>query len=251
MMLADTVAIITGASKPSGIGRAVAIALARQGADIVVADLEVLMPEAATLVEDVRALGRRALAVPTDVTSWSDAASLVDATVAQFGKVDILVNNAGITRDGLLLRMTEQDWDSVMAVNLKGVFNCTKAAIRPMLKARKGRVISIASVVGLMGNIGQANYAASKAGVIGFTKTMARELASRSITVNAVAPGFIQTDMTRALSDEAQARLAGQIPLGTLGTPEDVAGAVVFLSSHMAKYITGQVINVDGGMVMS
>lgn len=250
MMLAGKVAIVTGASKPSGIGRAIAMNLAMHGADIVVADLEPLMQQASSLVADVQALGRRALAVPTNVTSLQDANGLVDAALSKFGQVDILVNNAGITKDGLLLRMKEEEWDAVLAVNLKGVFNCTRAAIKPMLKARSGRIVNIASVVGLMGNAGQANYSASKAGVIGFSKSMARELASRCITVNSVAPGFIQTDMTSILTDEAKAKLAAQIPLGVLGSPEDVANAVVFLCSDMARYITGQVINVDGGMVM-
>lgn len=250
MLLSGKTAIITGASKPSGIGRAIAIAFASQGADIVVADLEPLIEQAQSLVKEIEAIGRKAIAVPTNVTKGADAESLVEQAVSEFGKVDILVNNAGITRDGLLMRMKEEDWDSVMAVNLKGVFNCTKAVIKPMIKARTGRIVNIASVVGIIGNPGQANYSASKAGVIGFTKTMARELASRSINVNAIAPGFIQTDMTHVLSDDAKGKLSSQIPLGILGKPEDIANTAVFLCSDLSSYITGQVINVDGGMVM-
>jgi len=199
----------------------------------------------------IQETGGEAIAVEADVSRMDDAQRLVKETLDQWGRIDILVNNAGITRDNLLLRMSEEEWDTVLQVNLKGAFNCTKSVTRQMMKQRQGRIINITSVVGQMGNAGQANYAASKAGLIGFTKSVARELASRNITCNAVAPGYIQTDMTAALDDAVKDSLKQQIPLGRLGTPEDVARVVTFLCSDDAAYITGQVINVDGGMVMT
>lgn len=247
MLLDGNVAIITGASR--GIGRSVAIELAKAGAKVVINYAG--NHAAAKEVEDaVKAIGGEALLIQADVASSDAVDQMIKQTVDAFGRVDILVNNAGITRDNLLMRMKEEDWDAVMNTNLKGIFNCTKSVSRIMMKQRSGRIINMTSVVGIMGNAGQANYAAAKAGVIGFTKSMAKELASRGITVNAVAPGFIATDMTAVLSEQVKHELSTQIPLGRLGTPEDVAGAVVFLASGAANYITGQTINVDGGMVM-
>lgn len=247
MLLDGKVALITGASR--GIGRAVALELARQGADVVInyAGNEAAANEVKSLVE---AAGGKALVIQADVANGEAVDAMIAKTMEVFGRIDILVNNAGITRDGLLMRMKESDWDAVMDTNLKGVFLCTKAVSRIMMKQKSGKIINMTSVVGVMGNAGQANYAAAKAGVIGFTKSMARELASRGITVNAVAPGFIATDMTAVLSEQTKTELAGQIPLAKLGSPEDVAGAVSFLASTAADYITGQTLNVDGGMVM-
>jgi 3-oxoacyl-[acyl-carrier protein] reductase len=241
------VALITGASR--GIGRAIALKFAEQGARVVV-NYAGSREAAEEVVSSIRAIGGEAIAVQADVSRADDAERLVAAAMETFGQVDILVNNAGITRDNLLIRMKEEEWDAVINTNLKGVFHCTKAVARPMMKQRSGRIINIASVVGLMGNPGQANYVAAKAGVIGLTKTAAKELASRGITVNAVAPGFIETDMTDALEDTYKERLFAQIPLGRLGKPEDVAGVVLFLASDAAAYMTGQVLTVDGGMVM-
>ena len=195
-------------------------------------------------------MGRKALVLQADISSNESATAMVDAAVKEFGRIDILVNNAGITRDGLLMRMKEEDWDAVLTTNLKGVFNCTKAAVKYMMKQKAGRIVSISSVVGLMGNAGQANYAAAKAGVLGFTKAVAKEVAARGITVNAIAPGFIQTDMTAVLSEKVVEGMLNTIPLHKLGDPEDIAKAVVFLVSDDAKYITGQTLHVDGGMVM-
>jgi 3-oxoacyl-[acyl-carrier protein] reductase len=246
MGLRDKIAIVTGGSR--GIGQAAAMALANAGADVVVADVN--LEAAEEVAAEIRNLGGKSLAVKADVADAAGAAEMVQAAINEFGKVDILVNNAGITRDTLLMRMKEEDWDAVLNVNLKGVYNCTKAVISSMMKQRYGRIINIASVVGIIGNAGQANYASAKAGMIGFTKSVAREVASRNITVNAVAPGFIQTQMTDVLPDNVKAKLMEQIPMGRLGQPEDIADAVVFLASDAAGYITGQTISVNGGMVM-
>ena len=249
MKLEGKVAIVTGAGREGkGIGRFVALALAREGADIVIADY---VPETAEAVADeVKSLGRRAVSVKANVAVPADAEAIVQRALDEFGKVDILVNNAGITRDALIPRMSEEDWDLVINTNLKGTFNCTKAVTRPMLKQRSGKIVNIASVMGIIGNAGQANYSASKAGIIGLTKTTARELGSRGINVNAVAPGFIQTAMTDELSESIRENIASRIPLSRLGAPEDVAKLVLFLCTDDSDYITGQVVNVDGGMVM-
>lgn len=247
MLLDGKVAMVTGASR--GIGRAAAVALARQGAKVVI-NFAGNTKAANEVLDEITAAGGEAMLFQADVANGEAVESLVKAALDRFGQIDILVNNAGITRDNLLMRMKEEDWDAVLNTNLKGVFLCTKAVSRPMMKRRSGKIINMASVIGLIGNAGQGNYAAAKAGVIGFTKSMAKELASRNITVNAVAPGFITTDMTHVLSDEIKTGLADKIPLGRLGTPEDVAQAVVFLASDAANYITGQTINIDGGMVM-
>ena len=240
------VAIITGAAR--GIGKAIALELAKSGADIAVVD--VLTEEAGQVVKDIESLGRRSQAFNTDISNAEAVRKLIDDVIGSFGSLTVLVNNAGITRDGLLVRMSDEDWDKVISVNLKGTFNCIRAAARVMMKARKGRIINLASVVGIMGNAGQANYASSKAGVIGLTKSAAKELASRGITVNAVAPGYIDTDMTRVLSDAAKDSFLKVIPLGRSGSAEDVANVVTFLASPAASYITGQVIHVDGGLLM-
>ena len=247
MGLQGKVAVVTGAAQ--GIGRAIAEALARDGADVAVADLDAGRSQ--ETVAAVEKLGRRALNIKVNVAEWNDAKAMAEQVVKEWGKIDILVNNAGITRDGLLLRMKEEDWNLVLQVNLNGTFHCTKAVLQPMTKQRYGRIINIASIVGVMGNVGQANYAASKAAVIGFTKTVAREYASRAVTVNAVAPGFIDTAMTQGLSPDVKEVLQKQIPLGRLGQPEDIAAAVRFLASDEAAYITGQVLHVNGGMLMS
>ena len=243
--LAGRVALVTGASR--GIGRAVALRLARSGA-IVVAGAR--GDHAAGTAAEIVQAGGAAEAVALDVTDTADVGAAVAGALARYGRVDILVNNAGITRDQLLLRMKREDWDAVLATNLTAAFTCSQAVLRPMLKQRGGRIVNVTSVVGQCGNAGQANYAASKAGLIGFTKSLAREVASRGITVNAVAPGLIDTDMTRAISGQAVEGWASQIPLGRLGTAEDVAGAVCFLVSDEAAYITGQVLAVNGGMYM-
>ncbi|MFC1900853.1 3-oxoacyl-[acyl-carrier-protein] reductase [Chloroflexota bacterium] len=245
MDLTDRVAIVTGSGR--GIGKEIALRLARAGADIVINDIgDASVVEG--VADEVRAMNRKSLAVLGDVTSASDVSNLVEKTVEAFGKLDILVNNAGITRDQLLLRMSEEDWDQVITINLKSVFLCTKAVIRQMTSQRWGRIISMASVVGIAGNAGQANYAASKAGIIGFTKSVAKEVASRGITVNAVAPGFIETAMTQQLKESWIEEIKKRIPSGSLGTPQDVAETVAFLASEEARYITGQVISIDGGL---
>jgi 3-oxoacyl-[acyl-carrier protein] reductase len=247
MTLQGKTAIVTGAAQ--GIGRAIAETLANAGADIAVADLD--PGRSQETVAAVKSTGRRALNIKVNVAEWADTKAMVDQVLKEWGRVDILVNNAGITRDGLLLRMQEEDWQLVLQVNLNGTFHCTKAVLQPMTKQRAGRIINIASIVGVMGNAGQANYAASKAAVIGFTKTVAREYASRQVTVNAVAPGFIDTAMTQGLSADVKDMLQKQIPLGRLGQPSDIAEAVRFLASDAAAYITGQVLHVNGGMLMA
>jgi len=242
----DRVAVITGASR--GIGRSIALALAAEGARIVAFDLD--MAETEKVAGEIRALGVEALAVQGNVTVAADTERMIDAAMEKFGRVDILVNNAGITRDGLLMRMKDEDWDAVLGVNLKGAFLCSRAASKVMAKQRYGRIINIASVVGQMGNAGQANYCASKAGLMGLTKSNARELAKRNVTVNAVAPGFIATAMTDALPEKTRQELAAQIPLERLGSADDIANAVLFLAAERSGYITGQVIGVNGGMYM-
>lgn len=246
MQLNDRIALVTGAAQ--GIGRTIALLLAQEGAQLVIADLN--GTQAQETAKEIEALGRKALAVQVDVSRFAEAEKMAAAALEAFGRIDILVNNAGITRDGLFLRMGEEEWDAVMTVNLKSVFNCSKAVVRQMTKQREGRIISIASVVGQIGNIGQANYAASKAGIIGLTKTLAREFVSRGITVNAVAPGFIETEMTGSLPEKVKEGFLQAIPMGRMGTPREVAQAVVFLASDASSYITGQVINVNGGLYM-
>ena len=245
-LLADKVAVVTGAGR--GIGRAVALAYARMGADV--ACVSRTEENSAKVAAEVEALGRRAWPLAVDV---SDTAA-VDAAAKEIlefaGRVDILVNNAGVTRDNLLMRMSEEEWDTVLNTNLKGAFNFTRALTRPFIKQRSGRIINIASVIGLIGNAGQSNYAASKAALIGFTKSIARELAPRGITVNAIAPGFIETDMTAVLDDKVREEVLGRVPLGRFGSSDDIAHAAVFLAMEPTGYVTGQVLTVDGGMVM-
>jgi 3-oxoacyl-[acyl-carrier protein] reductase len=244
--LDNKIALITGAGR--GIGQAIALKLAADGADVAIVDLK---PEFCTeTCEKARAMGRRAWAYGADVSKAASVEETVAKVLADCGRVDILVNNAGITKDTLLMRMSEADWDAVLNINLKGTFLFTKALTREFVKQRSGRIVNIASVIGLVGNAGQCNYGASKAGVIGLTKSVARELASRSVTCNAVAPGFIETKMTAVLGEDIRKKLMDQIPLRRLGSPEDVANAVHFLASDQAAYITGQVLTVDGGMVM-
>ena len=245
MKLSTRVAIVTGAGR--SIGRTIALKLAGAGAAVVVNDINESCQEVA---QEIEATKQKGLAVIADVSSPSDVAGLVAKTTAAFGKVDILVNNAGITRDRLVIRMSDEDWDRVLTVDLKSVFLCSRAVLKPMLKQRWGRIISISSVVGLVGNPGQANYASAKAGIIGFTKAVAKEVASRGITVNAIAPGFIDTEMTQRLAEGQRQELISHIPLGRLGSPDDVAGAAAFLASEEAGYITGQVLTVDGGMTV-
>jgi len=240
------IAVITGASR--GIGRSISLALSAAGATIVAMDMDQAATDA--VVAELKAAGGKAFAVVGNVTLPEDAERMIDTAMNEFGRVDILVNNAGITRDGIFLRMKEEDWDAVLSVNLKGAFLCSRAASKVMAKQRSGRIINIASVVGQMGNAGQANYCASKAGLIGLTKSNARELAKRNVTVNAVAPGFIATAMTDALSDKVKAELTAQIPLERLGSAEDIANAVLFLASEASGYITGHVLSVNGGMYM-
>ncbi|MEZ7577827.1 3-oxoacyl-[acyl-carrier-protein] reductase [Veillonella sp. 27098_8_77] len=247
MHLEGKVALVTGASR--GIGRAVAIQLAQSGADVAV-NYSGSEAAAQETVDAILALGRKAIKIKANVANAEEVAAMVEETHKTFGHIDILVNNAGITRDGLLMRMKDEDFDAVIDINLKGVYLVTKAVSKIMMKQRAGHIINMTSVVGLMGNAGQANYAASKAGVIGFTKSCAKELASRGITVNAIAPGFIDTDMTGVLPEKVKEAMVTQIPLGRMAKAEEVAAVTTFLASDFASYITGQVINVDGGMVM-
>ncbi|WP_203332604.1 3-oxoacyl-[acyl-carrier-protein] reductase [Planococcus beigongshangi] len=245
--LTGKTAIITGASR--GIGAEIARRFAQAGAKIVV-NYSGSQSKAEAVVESIKENGGEAIAVKANVADSADVKAMVDAAMEAFGSVDILVNNAGITRDNLMMRMKDDEWDDVINTNLKGVFVCTKAVTRQMMKQRAGRIVNIASIVGVMGNAGQANYVASKAGVIGLTKTTARELASRGITANAVAPGFITTDMTDSLNEDIQKTMMGQIPLGRFGKPDEVAKAALFLASDEASYMTGQTLHIDGGMVM-
>ena len=246
-MLENKVAVVTGAAK--GIGRAIAFALASEGAMVIV-NYRGSHSQAEETVKEIEAAGGKAEAYPCDVAGGPAVEAFFSDILNRYGRVDILVNNAGVTRDGLLMRMSDEDWDQVLDANLKGAFHCCKWAAKAMLKQKSGRIVNIASVSGVMGNAGQANYSASKAGLIGLTKSAARELSSRGITVNAVAPGFIETDMTAKLSDRVKEAATGQIPLGRFGNPEDIAAAVAFLASDQASYITGQVLCVDGGMAM-
>lgn len=246
-MLTGKVALVTGASR--GIGRAIALSLAEAGADVAV-NYAGSEAAAAETVQQIEAMGRKAIKVKANVGSVQEVEDMFKHVMEAFGRIDILVNNAGITRDNLIMRMKEEEFDQVIETNLKGVFNCLKAASRPMMKQRSGRIINISSVVGALGNAGQTNYVAAKAGVIGMTKSAAKELASRGITVNCVAPGFIETDMTDKLSGEMRDQLLQQIPLARLGQPEDIAKAVRFLASEDSSYMTGQTIHVDGGMYM-
>ncbi|KOS69504.1 3-oxoacyl-ACP reductase [Lysinibacillus contaminans] len=245
--LEGKVAVVTGASR--GIGRAIALKLADEGAKVIV-NYSGSQAKAEEVVATIQEAGGEALAVQASVAKSDEVAALMDAAVKTFGSLDILVNNAGITRDNLLMRMKENEWDEVMDTNLKGVFLCTKAVTRQMMKQRAGRIINISSIVGVAGNAGQANYVAAKAGVIGLTKTTAKELASRNILVNAIAPGFIETEMTAELPEDLKQGMLTQIPLAKLGQPEDIAKAVAFLASEDANYMTGQTLHIDGGMVM-
>jgi 3-oxoacyl-[acyl-carrier protein] reductase len=246
MFLTGQVAIITGAG--AGIGKAIALALANEGADIAVTDVNLeAVQQTAT---EIKTLGRKSYAVQSDVSDSAAVDSFINTVVEKFGKIDILVNNAGITRDTLLIRMKDADWEAVLKINLTGTFNCIRAVSKIMMKQRSGRIVNMASVIGLIGNAGQANYAASKAGVIALTKSAAKELASRGILVNAIAPGFIMTRMTDVLPEPVKAEMLNRIPLARFGKPEDIANTVLYLVSDAASYITGQVIQVDGGMVM-
>lgn len=247
MQLTDKVALVTGASR--GIGRAIALLMAKQGADVVV-NYSGSEGAAQETVDAILAMGRKAIKIKANVGNAEEVAAMVDEAHTTFGRIDILVNNAGITRDGLLMRMKDSDWDDVININLKGVYLMTKAVSKIMMKQLSGKIVNMTSVVGVTGNAGQANYSASKAGVIGFTKTCAKELASRGITVNAIAPGFIHTDMTDVLPDKVKDAMVHTIPLGRMAEPDEVAAVAAFLVSDMSSYITGQVINVDGGMVM-
>ncbi len=243
MRFKDKIVMVTGGA--AGIGRVTAEAFAREGAKLAICDVNPQAGEAAA-----QALGPEASFQKVDVVSDAEVAAWVESTVKRYGRIDVLVNNAGITRDALLLRMKESDWDLVLNINLKGAFLCTRAVVRHMAQQRSGRVVNVASVVGVVGNVGQANYVASKAGLIGLTKTVAREFAARGITVNAVAPGYIETQMTAVLSDKVKEAFLAQIPLARAGSPEDVAAAVTFLASDQAAYLTGQVLHVSGGMYM-
>ncbi|HEX30414.1 TPA: 3-oxoacyl-[acyl-carrier-protein] reductase [Candidatus Poribacteria bacterium] len=246
MILKDKVAIITGSAR--GIGKSIATLFARQGAKVVISDIADEIGE--KTAQEIRELGGEAIYLHCDVSDPEDVERLIRSTVESFGRLDILVNNAGITRDSLLVRMRDEDWNRVISINLTGTFNCTRAAAKVMMRQRDGCIINIASVAGIMGNVGQVNYSASKAGVIGITKSAARELAGRGVRVNAIAPGFIMTEMTAKLPEAERERILEMVPLGKPGTPEDVANVALFLASDAARYITGQVIRVDGGMVM-
>jgi 3-oxoacyl-[acyl-carrier protein] reductase len=246
MMLENKIAVVTGAAQ--GIGREIALRFARDGADVAVCDRDA--DALAKVSAEIASLGRRSCAIAVDVSNAEQIHEAANKIIDSFERIDILVNNAGITRDNFLLRMSEDEWDAVIAVNLKGAFHFTKAVLKPMLKKRSGKIINIASIVGLIGNAGQANYAASKAGLIGFTKSVAKELASRGITANAIAPGFIQTRMTDVLPDDVKAKMLASIPMGHFGAPSDVASVALFLASSLSDYVTGQVLVVDGGMAM-
>jgi 3-oxoacyl-[acyl-carrier protein] reductase len=245
MSLNGKVAVITGGGR--GIGKAIAMELAKNGASIAIGGIESTLQET---VNEIEKLGVKSMAVSMNVTKAEEVDQFADKVMEAFGKIDIVVNNAGITKDNLLIRMSDQEWDDVIAVNLKGTFLMTRAFVRPMMKARQGTIINIASIIGVRGNAGQANYAASKAGIIGLTKTTAREFAGRNITCNAIAPGFIQTDMTKVLPEKVKEEMMKAIPLGYLGETSDIAQTALFLASESARYITGQVICVDGGMVI-
>jgi 3-oxoacyl-[acyl-carrier protein] reductase len=247
LKLAGKVAIVTGSAQ--GIGKEIATTLAQEGADLVVVDVN--LEQAEKTAQELANLGRKTMALKVDVSKSTEVEEMVNKILDKFGKIDILVNNAGITRDNLLLRMKEEEWDLVISINLKGTFNCLKAVTRPMMKARSGKIVNIASIIGIAGNAGQANYAASKAGVIALTKSAAKELASRNVNINAVAPGFIQTAMTHVLPEAVKEEMLKRIPLAKLGEVKDVAKAVLFLAGPDSDYITGQVVVVDGGMVMN
>jgi 3-oxoacyl-[acyl-carrier protein] reductase len=242
----NKVALVTGSAR--GIGKVIALNLARQGADVVISD--VMVEDGKNTVKEIQTLGRKCLFVQCDVSNSEDVNNLISKTVTEFGQIDVLVNNAGITKDTLMIRMKDEDWDNVININLKGSFLCTRAVAKVMMKKRSGSIVNISSVVGLMGNLGQVNYSASKAGLIGLTKSSAKELAPRGITVNAIAPGFIETEMTQKLTEQVRESYLKVIPLNDFGSPEDVANAVAFLASEEARYITGEVIRVDGGMRM-
>lgn len=245
MLLKDKIAIITGGAR--GIGKEIALRFAREGANIVICDIDPEELEKAKV--EIEKFTQSLSTYRVDVSNFSEVEKMVENIVENYKRIDILINNAGITRDNLILRMEEEDWDKVMAVNLKGVFNCTKAVAKVMLKQREGKIVNISSIIGIMGNVGQANYAASKAGIIGLTKSVAKELASRGIRVNAIAPGFIQTEMTDRLPQGIKEEMLKRIPMGRFGTPQDIAEVALFLVSDSSGYITGQVIVVDGGMV--
>ena len=248
MDLSGKVAIVTGSAR--GIGRAIALKLAEAGADIVVNDIAAASEAMESTAGEIRTLNRKALAIAADVSSANDVNNMVDTVINTFGHIDIMVNNAGVTRDQLLMRMTDEEWDTVLNIDLKSAFLCTRAVLRHMLKQRSGRIISIASIVGIIGNASQANYSAAKAGVIAFTRSVAKEVGSRGITANAIAPGFIETKMTEILDEKRRRAFLDRVPLGVAGSPRDVAEAVAFLASEEAKYITGQVLCVDGGLAM-
>lgn len=248
MSLDNKVALVTGGSR--GIGKEIALELAKNGVNIGITYVNNEV-KAREVIDEIKSYGVKGIAIKADVSVEEDVLGMIKSIEEELGTIDILVNNAGVTKDNLIIRMKEEDWDEVMSVNLKGTFLCTKAVSRMMMKKRHGKIINITSVVGIMGNIGQGNYSASKAGVIGFTKSMAKELASRGIRVNAIAPGFIETDMTEVLKEDINETMLKSIPLNTFGSPKDIANLVVFLASEKSDYITGQVINVDGGMFMT